>query len=272
MVLFSDCRRRPLTLYVVRRRHARDARALRRPDCAGSRASRNNRLLHSRTKQHHYPEHRARSRILRRANPTFWSSSSRRHTQSAPCSTGRPLLRFSSPTALAGPRCVVRGGRPPDDPASAFLPPICDPRVRGLFRSSASPLRFFALRMRCGAARTCGRVGCGPAIRSTFRAARPLNEVALQSGMSSIVRATDRSGNPIPIALTSDPSCQAPPLRTSVASAASCTAAFLPRGVPLRDCKAVAAWLRRIVLPSFAAEAALMGFKPFAGLLPQPGG
>jgi hypothetical protein len=31
-----------------------------------------------------------------------------------------PLLRFSSPATLAGRARAVRGGRPPDDPASAF--------------------------------------------------------------------------------------------------------------------------------------------------------
>ena len=38
-----------------------------------------------------------------------------------------PLLRFSSPSALTGNARVVRGGRPPDDPASAFHP---DPPAR----------------------------------------------------------------------------------------------------------------------------------------------
>jgi hypothetical protein len=45
-------------------------------------------------------------------------------------SPGRaPLLRFSSPTVLAGHARAIRGGRPPDDPASAFRHDRAGPRV-----------------------------------------------------------------------------------------------------------------------------------------------
>jgi hypothetical protein len=40
---------------------------------------------------------------------------------------GTPLLRFASPSTLTGGAGAVRGGRPPDDPASAFHP---DPPAR----------------------------------------------------------------------------------------------------------------------------------------------
>jgi hypothetical protein len=52
------------------------------------------------------------TRLLRRAG-TECPASASRHDRT-------PLLRFSSPATLAGRARAVRGGRPPDDPASAF--------------------------------------------------------------------------------------------------------------------------------------------------------
>jgi hypothetical protein len=75
---------------------------------------------------------------------------SRRHGRSA-VSNRTPLLRFRPlqrvPTAM---RCSTQ----PCVERSRFgvFSPACDPRVREP-RLPASPLRFFALRMRCGSAR-----------------------------------------------------------------------------------------------------------------------
>jgi hypothetical protein len=59
-------------------------------------------------------------------------------------------LRFSSPSVLAGHARAARGGRPPDDPASAFGISAgprslrCEP-----VRRDASPLRFYAVADNC---------------------------------------------------------------------------------------------------------------------------
>lgn len=81
------------------------------------------------------------------------------------------------------------------------------------YRSSASPLRFFALRIRCGAARRADVSRLLLAIHRT-RGTEPAGKWShAMRRTSSIVRATDRSANPVPITLTHGPSCQAPPLR-----------------------------------------------------------
>jgi hypothetical protein len=61
-------------------------------------------------------------------------------------SVGPPLLRFWSPATLPGCARAVRGGRPPDDPASAFSSPSA--RAFSMQPADAmiflSPLRFSA--------------------------------------------------------------------------------------------------------------------------------
>lgn len=216
----------------------------------------------------HYPNHRARSRDLRRV-----SLGSRRSRRSRRYCIGRPLLRFLSPTALSARDALSGAAKPPDNPASAFF-------LRLTTRASAD----YSLACR---RRPCGfsLCGCDAAMLDmrTFldcasRSRRRGCTLAAVGRMQCderhrSTRAPDRSPHAIPIALTSDPSCQAPPLRTSAAYAASCTAAFLSRGVPLRGlCRPSRPGSGVIVLPSFDAGAALLGFCPFAGLLPQTGG
>jgi hypothetical protein len=45
-----------------------------------------------------------------------------------------PLLRFSSPATLAGGARAIRGGQPPDDPASAFHPALARARAHATCR------------------------------------------------------------------------------------------------------------------------------------------
>jgi hypothetical protein len=161
--------------------------------------------------------------------------------------TGRPLLRFFIPAAFTGPRCAVRGGRPPDDPASAFHLRLNDPRIRGPYREPASPLRFFALRVRGGAARWCGGAGCCLAFVRRVAHVRRLN-VALQSTTSLTTRAPDRSLQAKSIALTSDPSPQAPPLRPSAALERHAPPPFFAR-CSATLARALAAWPWRWSFP-----------------------
>jgi hypothetical protein len=71
-----------------------------------------------------------RHRTLR-ARPVMTGPTSSCLPPAPQCQVGRldarsraPLLRFSSPSTLAGRARAVRGGRPPDDPASTLgLPP-----------------------------------------------------------------------------------------------------------------------------------------------------
>jgi len=66
--------------------------------------------------------------------------------------------------------------------------------------------------------------------------------------------------------LASDPSTRASPLQ-SAARTGSCTVAFIRRGVPLPSVSGLRSLAGRMVLPS-VRPAALMGFLPFAVLLP----
>jgi hypothetical protein len=89
------------------------SRALRRLAPATAPAHRINRLPRAlRARPAFVSARPVRLRLLRRADTECRASMSRH---------GRtPLLRFSSPATLAGRARAVRGGRPPDDPASAF--------------------------------------------------------------------------------------------------------------------------------------------------------
>jgi len=66
--------------------------------------------------------------------------------------------------------------------------------------------------------------------------------------------------------LASDPSTRASPLQ-SAARTGSCTVAFIRRGVPLPSVSGLRSLAGRMVLPS-VRPAALMGFLPFAVLIP----
>jgi hypothetical protein len=64
-------------------------------------------------------------------------------------------LRFVPLQRLPDPRCAIRSGQAPDDPASAFAavrPRHHGPAVR-TDRTAMPPMRFSAWRIRCGEAR-----------------------------------------------------------------------------------------------------------------------
>jgi hypothetical protein len=142
--------------------------------------------------------------------------------------------------ALSGPT------KAPDDPASAFSQPLLDPRVRGPVRTTVTPVRFSALRMRCGEAR---HADDSLAVSHGRRAAwtRRLNVLAKRVVCRSFLQGP--IGETDSIALRNDPSHQAPPLRSFAARSRSCTVALPWRGVPL-PARAFAAWPIRVVLPS----------------------
>ena len=75
---------------------------------------------------------------------------SRRSTHAAPKQPDASL-EVSFPFSAFQPRCAVRGGQASGQSRFGVCSPACDPRVRDL-RTLASPLRFFAVRMRCGTA------------------------------------------------------------------------------------------------------------------------
>lgn len=108
-----------------------------------------------------------------------------------------------------------------------------DPRAGGPSLRLTSPLRFSAVRMQCGAAR------CAGDLRLEVRKGSALlnRRIVFRS------RVRGSTGESDPIALTGDPSHQAPPLGDSLVRVRSCTVAFLWRGVPLPDDRAFAAWL-----------------------------
>jgi hypothetical protein len=110
----------PLARHGSRRRHCDRSRALRRHVLATA-LLRPNQSPHAKHYEHDPQSHDRPDLPLAR----------RRHNVSRRCGPGSlgraPLLRFSSPSALTGNARVVRGGRPPDDPASAFHP---DPPAR----------------------------------------------------------------------------------------------------------------------------------------------
>jgi len=93
-----------------------------------------------------------------------------------------PLLRFSSPATLTGCARAVRGGRPPDDPASAF--PIIRRPARLLFKatcrrdglSRSRPCGFPLERIRCDEARVADAF---PSVRSV-----PIESVARAARVS----------------------------------------------------------------------------------------
>ena len=93
----------------------------------------------------------ARFRRLRRANSAPMSLIAT-VARSAASFNRDASLEVSSPSALASSRRAVRSSRAADDPASAFSLRV-PTRASADLREATSPLRFFALRMRCGEAR-----------------------------------------------------------------------------------------------------------------------
>jgi hypothetical protein len=206
------------------------------------------------------PTSPARSRDPRRAKLR------RAVAREVPLLDRAPLLRFSSPSAFAGSRCAVRAARLRTIPLRRSSPPL-DPRPRTV-RAMASPLRFSALRMRCGEARYADN----PLAVSHTRSRR-VNAAAQCAGnrLSDDRRCEDRPVKPDSITLRNDPSHQAPPLRSFAARNRSCavglalTAAFRYRFEPSRP--------GRTSGPSLCTSSDARGVlsAPFAGLLPRTG-
>jgi hypothetical protein len=69
-----------------------------------------------------------------------------------------PLLRFASPSTLAGRARAVRGGRPPDDPASAFAPVLAGPRSHVHVRTCRRDACALAVLRFSGSVATAARV------------------------------------------------------------------------------------------------------------------
>ena len=93
----------------------------------------------------------------------------------APVIGRAPLLRFSSPATLAGCARAIRGGRPPDDPASAFpspRQPAHFSQCNLLTRCLSFALAVFRFeRIHSDEARVADALGQGVPIESVARAA-----------------------------------------------------------------------------------------------------
>jgi len=157
--LLSSCRLlRFSPVYVAGRRHARIKLAPRRESPAFIRSAEpighdfpdtfRTRIRHRRSDSRSVRRAklcRAAARTLRRCNRT-------------------PLLRFSVPFSACRPRCAVRGGQASGRSRFDVTHRLATRAFHGTpwdLRRPVAPLRFFALRMRCGACSMCGLcVGC----------------------------------------------------------------------------------------------------------------
>lgn len=187
------------------------------------------------------------------------------HAQAAPFDRA-PLLRFRPlqrvPTAM---RCP---GRPSlrTIPLRRSSPPL-DPRVRGLFEQPASPLRFSALRMRCGEARYADVLPLAVShtksrrVNATAQCARNATRLSIASARIDRWNRFDRAQ-------------KRPVTSSATASLIRRSQSVMHRRVALARCSATDSSLRglagRVVLPS-ARPAALLGstalrrFAPAAG-------
>ena len=124
----------------------------------------------------------------------------------------------------------------------------------------ASPLRFYAPRMRGGRARCADQL---PLAVSQVARRSAINEASrttrTQVSRSKVIHASE-SGESESLALANDPSRQATPLRQSAASCRVMHRRVPWRGVPLPRLEAFAAWPGERVLPSCVRPAALLGF------------
>jgi len=150
-------------------------------------------------------------------------------------------LEVSSPSAFSGRAALSVAAVPPDDPASAFcrLPTT---RASTCLVCNASPVRFYAPRIRCGHARVRTSLPLAVsqiAARSVL--SRALRTIRTQVSRSPILRAGE-SGESEFLALANDPSHQATPLDQSAASCRVMHRRVPWRGVPLPRRKAFAAW------------------------------
>jgi hypothetical protein len=150
----------------------------------------------------------ARPRRLRRANSAPMSLVAPTHAERRR-NDRAPLLRFCPLQRSLARDALSTAARLWTIPLRRFLVVVRPARPRK-DRSTPSPVRFYALRIRCGEAR---RAEVPIAFRTPVRAAwtRRLNVLAM-SDTSSIVRAEIGRCNQ-PVLRRSDPSHQAPPLR-----------------------------------------------------------
>jgi hypothetical protein len=179
-----------------------------------------------------------------------------------------------SPSALTG-RAALSGA--PTSGRSRFGVRV--PSARALERTSrtgASPLRFFAKRIGCVDARSGGRFFAGPAFQSNPSPARV--------GIAARRRVDDL----LPSRCAFDRSCRRDRGNRSTRSRAIrplrapalqfrrpirvMRRRLSSRGVPLPAIEHARPGRATRVLPSCRRPTALMGFNPFAGLLPHSGG
>lgn len=113
------------------------------------------------------------------------------------------------------------------DPASAFLKPLPARASAEQVEQRLSPLRFSALRTRCGEARCADAAACfSQRVIHRVKAAANRRCIRKISDVSDHSPG-DGSAHPKLVTLARDPSHQAPPLHSSAARGRSCIAAYL---------------------------------------------
>jgi hypothetical protein len=140
-------------------------------------------------------------------------------------------------------------------------------------RPTTSPLRFYALRTRCGEARHADLPLAVFAHPDAPRFGGGYN-VCSQCRQRLRSSCEDRSANPIPTTLRDDPSHQAPPLRSFAVRRRSCIDACSCAMFRYRH-RTFAAWPDEWSFPlfvrrrSWGSRPCIRRALPFAGLLPQ---
>lgn len=169
-----------------------------------------------------------------------------RETQSRRCahattSNRIPLLRFSSPSALAGPRCAVQGSHAPDDPASAFFLTGLRPARPRTFAISGVALAVF---------RRANSKRCSLFVR-TCRLRSFASFAADKSDGEMMHRNHRHIGDPRVLRIDRRTRFDRAHEGSVTSSATACNSllvdghaptAFLFRGVPLPSNRALAAW------------------------------
>lgn len=206
------------------------------------------------------PDKPARSRELRRANSSFVALDL---TQAAPFDRA-PLLRFVPLQRLPDPRCAIRSGQAPDDPASAFA--AVRPRECGPIEQRCRPCGFPPGECDAGKldVRTCRLRFRTARERAAFAASQRmcLQSTRLLSFVREIVGATDRSF-----------AHERPGISSASASNIRRPTSVMHRGllypgVPL-PIRTFAAWPGVGSFPRFAGQRSWGSPAPFAGLLPH---
>jgi hypothetical protein len=159
-------------------------------------------------------------------------------------------------------------GRPCSGRSRFGVPRRRSTRVRGPFRAMASPLRFSALRMRCGEARyaddslAVSHVQTRRVNAAAKRARETSSLSIVSAGIDRWNRFDRAQKRPVTSSATASLICRS----QSVMHRRACS----HRGVPL-PIRAFAAWPDEWSFPLFVRRRS-WGSAPFAGLLPLTGG